>query len=190
MFAGYTYIAAFLAAVTGFDGAIIAWLLLGFGLAGALGNWIAGRVVDRDPLAATASVAAALAFAMAAVGLAGGSLPAFLLIAGMWGAAHMAAFVVCQVSAMAAGREAPAFAMSLNISVCNLGIALGAALGGLIVARYGVEATGFGAAALAAAALLIALTMMAARFGSVRRSRERPFLYRAAGVISCRDPPN
>ncbi len=39
------------------DAATIAWALMGFGLAGVFGNWVAGRMVDRDPLAAAAWVA-------------------------------------------------------------------------------------------------------------------------------------
>jgi MFS transporter, DHA1 family, inner membrane transport protein len=67
------------------------------------------------------------------------------------------AVAASQVRVMTAAHEAPAFAMSLNISVCNLGIGLGAALGGRIVNQYGVGAVGYGGAAVAAAALLIAI---------------------------------
>jgi predicted MFS family arabinose efflux permease len=164
MFAGYTYIAALLGAVANLDGATIGWALMGFGLAGAFGNWIAGRVVDRDPLAATAWVAFALVFAMVVVAPAGESLSSLLgLVVGLWGAAHMAAFVISQVRVLRAGREAAAFAISLNISVCNLGIGLGATLGGRIVDHYGVGAVGYVGAAAAAAALLIAIAMTVAR---------------------------
>jgi MFS transporter, DHA1 family, inner membrane transport protein len=165
MFAGYTYIAALLGTVARLDGATIAWALMGFGLAGAFGNWVAGRRVDRDPLAATAWVASALLLAMAAVASAGQGLSVVLvLVIGSWGAAHMAAFVISQVRVMRAAREAPAFAMSLNISVCNLGIGLGATLGGQIVEHYGVGSVGYGGAAIAAAALLLAVAMKASRF--------------------------
>lgn len=126
MFAGYTYIAAMLSALANLDAATIGWAPMGIGFAGVFGNWLAGRVVDRDPLAATAWVAFALAFAMAAVAPAGQSLSGLLgLAVGLWGAAHMAAFVTSQVRVMRAGGEAAAFAISLNISVCNLGIGLG-----------------------------------------------------------------
>ena len=165
MFVGYSYIAAFLGTAAHLDGATVASALMGFGLAGAFGNWVAGRMVDRDPLAATAWVASALLLAMAAVASAGQGLSALLvLVVGLWGAAHMAAFVISQVRVMRAAREAPAFAMSLNISVCNLGIGLGATLGGQIVDRYGVGSVGYVGATAAAAALLIAVAMKATRF--------------------------
>lgn len=164
MFAGYTYIAALLGAEANLDGTTLGWALMGFGLAGAFGNWIAGRVADRDPLAATAWVTFVLAFAMAVVAPVGESLSSLLgLIIGLWGAAHMAAFVITQVRVMSAGREAAAFALSLNISVCNLGIGVGATLGGRIVDHYGVGAVGYVGAATATAALLMAIVMKAAR---------------------------
>ena len=59
MFAAYSYLAVFLEEVAGFDGRHIAATLMGFGIAGVFGNWIAGRVVDRGPTAASAGVGAA-----------------------------------------------------------------------------------------------------------------------------------
>ena len=113
MFAGYTYIAALLGTLAHLDGATTGWALMGFGLAGVFGNWIAERVADRDPLAATAWVALVLAFAMAVVAPAGERLSSLLgLVVGLWGGAHMAAFVISQVRVMRAGREAAAFALA------------------------------------------------------------------------------
>ncbi len=175
MFAGYTYIAALLSAVAGLNGTMLAWALMGFGVAGVLGNWIAGRIVDRDPLMATAYAASALAFVMAAVAPAGGMPPMLALVVGVWGAAHTAAFVCNQVRVMTAGCQAPAFAMSLYISIANLGIALGAIIGGQIVARYGVAAVGYGSAIITTTVLLIAIVMAAIRHrrSSTLRSCER-----------------
>lgn len=163
MFAGYSYIVPLLAAHAGLDEARAGWMLMGFGVAGVFGNWIAGRLVDRDPLAAAGWVAGLLAFAMAAIGLAGGGMAVLVLLIGLWGAAHMAAFIACQAGAMEAGSEAPAFAMSLNISVCNLGIALGAVIGGSVIDTFGAGAAGYGAAGVAVLALLMAAAMMARR---------------------------
>lgn len=44
----------------------------------------------------------------------------------IWGLAHSAAFVFCQVRVMAVAPEGPGFAGSLNISASNIGIAMGA----------------------------------------------------------------
>jgi predicted MFS family arabinose efflux permease len=163
MFAAYSYLAAFLETVAGFDGRRIAAALLGFGIAGVLGNWVAGRVVDRGPTAASAGVACLLMLAMAAVSLAGDRLLPLVALLAVWGAAHTAAFLLCQVRVMLAAPIAPAFASSLNIAACNLGIAAGAEAGGWIVGQHGIGAVGYGGGALAGLALAMALAM--ARLG-------------------------
>ena len=163
MFAAYSYLAAFLETVAGFDGARIAAALMGFGIAGVIGNWIAGRVVDRGPTAASAGVAFVLMLAMAGASLAGGEVMLLLPLLAVWGAAHTAAFLVCQVRVMLAAPTAPAFASSLNIAACNLGIAAGAEAGGWVVDQHGIGAAGYGGGALAALALAMALAM--ARLG-------------------------
>jgi MFS transporter, DHA1 family, inner membrane transport protein len=157
MFAAYSYLAAFLESVAGFDARRIAVTLMGFGMAGVFGNWIAGRVVDRGPMAATAGVAMVLTLAMAAVSLVGGRLMLLLPLLAIWGAAHTAAFLLCQVRVMLAAPAAPAFASSLNIAACNVGIAGGAEAGGWIVDHQGIGAVGFGGAALAGLALAMTL---------------------------------
>ncbi|WP_432474800.1 hypothetical protein [Amphritea sp. HPY] len=163
MFAGYTYIAALLGTLASIDGSTIGWVLMGFGLAGVLGNWLSGRVVDRDPIAASAWVSFALAIAMALIASAGKSLFGLILVVGLWGSAHLAAFVVSQIRVMQAGRGAEAFALSLNISACNLGIGFGATLGGVAVTHYGVVAAGYVGAAAAAVAFFITIVMVVDR---------------------------
>lgn len=159
MFTGYSYLAAFLETVAGFGNGQIAGALMGFGIAGILGNWIAGRVVDRGPTTATAGVAIVLMLAMPAVSLVAGKLTLLLPLLAVWGAAHTAAFLLCQVRVMLAAPTVPAFASSLNISACNLGIAAGAVAGGWVVDHHGIGMIGVGGAALAACAFIIAVTV-------------------------------
>jgi predicted MFS family arabinose efflux permease len=112
-----------------------------------LGNSAAAVVADRAPLRAT--LFAATALALSAVGLSltdqnESRLPMFII----WGIAHTANVVLCQVRVTLAGRSAPAFAMALNISAANLGIALGALAGGWVVTRWGIDAIGWGSLGL------------------------------------------
>ncbi|QPC44691.1 MFS transporter [Kaustia mangrovi] len=166
MFASYSYIAAFLKEVAGLSGPEAALALLGFGLAGIAGNWLASRLVDRDATALTTLVALLLVAAVSALPLAVGDMASVLALLGLWGAAHTAAFVSCQVRVMFAGAEAPAFAASLNIAVCNLGIAAGAALGGWIIQSFGLEAIALGSAATGLAAVAIGLVLHTLQRGS------------------------
>ncbi|MBL4741062.1 MAG: MFS transporter [Sneathiella sp.] len=165
MFTGYTYISALLHSFSYFDDATSAWVLMGFGIAGVFGNWLAGRKVDRDPLSTTAWVALTLTIAMAAILPTGQNQPLlFIFVIGAWGAAHAAAFVSCQVRVMKIGRTAPVFATSLNISICNLGIGLGATIGGQVVDNYTVESVGYFGAITTIVAFLIVIAMKTMRF--------------------------
>jgi predicted MFS family arabinose efflux permease len=163
MFAAYTYLAAFLEEVAGFGGRGVAVALAAFGLAGLGGNWIAGRVVDRGATLATGAVALVLAVATAAISLSGAHLGLLVPLLGLWGAAHAAAFLLCQLRVMRAGSDAPAFAFSLNIAACNVGIGAGAAVGGAVAVRFGVDSIGHTSAALAIPALVVALLLVRRR---------------------------
>jgi MFS transporter, DHA1 family, inner membrane transport protein len=158
MFAGYTYLADFLAQVSGFDGTAVGWVLMGFGAVGVLGNWVGGRVVDRGPLATTILATGLLTVttAMTAPAAASGREALFVVLAA-WGFAQGASFVVNQVRVMKAAPEnAQAFAASLNVSVCNVGIGLGAIVGGRAVDWFGIGRVDYVAAAIGLSALAIA----------------------------------
>jgi MFS transporter, DHA1 family, inner membrane transport protein len=80
-----------------------------------------------------------------------------LLVLAAWGFVQGASFVVNQVRVMkAASAHAPAFAASLNISVCNVGIRLGAIIGGRAVDSFGIGRVDYVAAVLGLVALTIA----------------------------------
>jgi MFS transporter, DHA1 family, inner membrane transport protein len=148
MFASYTYLAAWLEDHAGLSRPAIAPALIFFGAAGLVGNAAVAAFADREPIASTLlSLCAGAAGAIGASLLPGQSFLFYLLL-GLWGVAHTAAVTACQVRVTLAGMEAPAFAMAMNISSANLGIALGALAGGLVVDRWGLAAIGWGAASL------------------------------------------
>ncbi|HEY8555325.1 MAG TPA: MFS transporter [Burkholderiales bacterium] len=157
MFAAYTYFAALLEGVAGFDERETALALFGFGVAGLAGNWLAGRGAEGEATRATAAAALALGGAQLAASTANGCGPFLALALAVWGAAHAALFVLCHLRAMRAAPQAPAFAGALNISVCNIGVAAGAAAGGAAVATSGVSTAGMAGAAVAFAAFVFAL---------------------------------
>ena len=165
MFTSYTYIAALLTKISNIGSAQVGWLLMGFGICGIVGNWLAGRFVGSNAIIATAVVALMLSLSMVSLSLMQNTpmqnFPfVMVLIVVLWGASHMAAFVINQVRVMQAGKNAQSLALSLNISACNLGIALGAILGGYVVQHYGVEFVGYAGAATVAIALVMAIAFM------------------------------
>ncbi|CAM4083165.1 Inner membrane transport protein YdhP [Pseudomonas reidholzensis] len=161
MFTAYTYLAEILEQVAAVPAAQVGWWLMGFGVVGMLGNSLAGRIVDRSPLGATVLLLVILAVGMAAVTPAVSNPTLLLGALALWGVAYTALFPVCQVRVMQAGARAQALAGTLNVSAANGGIAVGAALGGLVIELLGTAALGYVASGIAALAVVATLLLMA-----------------------------
>jgi len=139
----------------GLDADGVALALLAFGIIGLGGNAIAGRVADRAPLLATAVMVTTLAISVIAASRSHGLLKAAVPLA-IWGLTHTAGITLSQIRVTLAGAGAPAFAMTLNVSAANLGIALGASAGGWAVDQWGLPMLGVAPGMLALLVLLIA----------------------------------
>lgn len=61
---------------------------------------------------------------------------------------------------MFAAQDAPAFAASLNIAACNLGIAIGAFIGGWVVEQFGVAGVGLAAGMVGLGALTLGVLLI------------------------------
>jgi DHA1 family inner membrane transport protein len=84
-------------------------------------------------------------------------IPAVTLIC-IWGLVHFAAASPLQARIVEMAAGAPNLASTLNQGAFNLGNALGAALGGLVLtAGYGYRNLSFASAIVASATLLVAL---------------------------------
>lgn len=165
MFAAYTYLADMLERLGGFDGETVGWTMMAFGAVGLAGNTLGGRLVDRSPLGATALFSALMAVGLTFVAPAMQSHGLLAVALGIWGIAQAALFIVCHVRLMKSAPEAPAFAASLNISGANIGIGLGAVVGGHVIDHYGLAALGGAAAIIVAVSVGLAALMMAAARG-------------------------
>jgi DHA1 family inner membrane transport protein len=64
---------------------------------------------------------------------------------------------------MKAAPQAPAFAASLNIAGANLGIGIGAIIGGRVIDHLGLGSLGFAAAGIIVLSILLALLLMTFR---------------------------
>jgi DHA1 family inner membrane transport protein len=113
-------------------------------------------IADRAPLIVIMLTLNLLSLSAAGSSMVADSPVLLVLLLGLWGAAHTACVALCQVRVTLAGGAAPSFAMAMNISSANLGIAIGAVAGGFIVERWGVNAIGWGAAALTLITCVIA----------------------------------
>ncbi|MFT3812632.1 MAG: MFS transporter [Acidovorax sp.] len=158
LFALYTYVEPLLTQVTRMGDGLVAATLLLFGAGLAAGNLLGGRLADRGVVRALLlSIAALMA----------------VLIAGRWAFGHAAlamgyvvllgtvAFATVAPMQMRvlqqAGPHGATLASSLNIAAFNLGNALGAWVGGLVLAGgLGLTALAWAGAGLTAIGLLLA----------------------------------
>ncbi len=166
MFTSYTYLVDLLERVAHIPRHAVGWWLMGFGVVGLAGNWIGGHMVGKDPLRATLIAALVLAIGMAASTLLIGNAFMLVIALGVWGLANTALYPICQVRVMRAAAHSQALAGTLNVSMANAGIGLGAIIGGLTINKLGVADIGYVAAAIAVVAVL--LVPLIARMGGER----------------------
>ncbi|MEA9580339.1 MFS transporter [Xanthomonas nasturtii] len=159
VFAVFTYIQPLLVQVTGFAQAAVSPVLLVFGVGMIVGNLLGGRLADRRATAALLGTLAALVAVLAAMGLALHNKTAMVGVVGLLGVAAFATVAPLQLRVLEHARGAGQnLASSLNIAAFNLGNALGAWLGGVVIATHaGLVATPWVAALLSAVGLGIAL---------------------------------
>ncbi|MDQ1094332.1 DHA1 family inner membrane transport protein [Xanthomonas sacchari] len=159
VFAVYTYVQPLLTQVTGVADSAVSALLLVFGVGMIVGNVLGGRLADRRPRQALPLSLGVLAVVLAALTLALPSPPAMTLGIGLLGVAAFATVAPLQVWVLGkAGEAGRHLASSLNIGAFNLGNALGAWLGGLVLGHGGsLSQLPWVAALLTLAGLAVAL---------------------------------
>lgn len=162
MFTAYTYLADILERLAGFDGKVVGWSLMAFGAVGLIGNSVGGRLVDRSALGATALFCVLMAGGLAVMVPFIHAHGLLALALGVWGIAQAALITVCHARVMKAAPHTAAFAASLNISGANVGIGLGAAVGGRVIDSYGLSAIGWASTAIVILAIATSFVLMAA----------------------------
>lgn len=154
-FAAFTYITALIARYAHVSGSATSAVLFAHGTAGLAGLVLIGRQVDRSPRATALVTTGGLAVCMVAL-LAGG--PAWVSGAAivLWAAPAAGIGVVLQAAVLRVVPDRPDLASAVYIVAFQVGIAAGAALGGLAVAKGMLPvAAGIAAAGGLAAALVV-----------------------------------
>ena len=159
-FVAFIYIAP-LARSIGLGTEVLPVILLAFGVGAAIGNYVGGQSSDRFGATQTVRVSIVVTAALLALlslipllpdGLA---QPAFIAIMIPWGIAGWA-FLPAQVSRLVSlTGPAAALVISLNGSALYLGTALGAVVGGQVLAQASVYELGWIAAVFPVAALWV-----------------------------------
>ncbi len=160
MFTAYTYLADILERLAGFNGTVVGWCLMAFGAVGLIGNSLGGHAVDRHPLWASIGFSLFMIMGMVALIPSIHSTTALAIAMAVWGITQAALFLVSHVRLMKTAPETPAFGASLNISGANLGIGLGAIVGGHVIDNFGLGSLGYAASGFIGLSILLALVLM------------------------------
>ncbi|WP_371404955.1 MFS transporter [Kribbella sp. NBC_00662] len=151
-FAAYTYVRPLLEPHTG--PALIGTLLLAYGVAGVIGNFLTGALHPNRALAVIASGIAVATLAMPALGT---TVAGSLVLLVIWGLAYGGTSVSTQAWGHAAAPSAPESSSAVLVGVYNGSIALGAFTGGQVADHLGTTTVTWLPAVLATAALVILL---------------------------------
>ena len=158
VFTVFTYIQPILTEVTGFAPGAVSPILLVFGVGLIAGNLLGGRLADRHLARALWMTLTALIVVLGAMSFAVHSKVLTVLFVGLLGVAAFATVPPLQLWVLHKANDAKNLASSLNIGAFNLGNALGAWLGGVVVAHGpGLGALTWVAALVTSSGLLIAL---------------------------------
>jgi predicted MFS family arabinose efflux permease len=165
-FVAFTYLSPILEQVTGLPQSFVSVILLVYGIAIAIGNLVGGKVSNHHPLRALLWM-----FGLQAIVLLVFTFTAHYVIAGMITLFIMGALSFANVPGLQllvvqiAEKHLPGtedVASAFNIASFNIGIAIGAYVGGLtVVSPLGIEATPWVGAIFVLLAILV--TLLSAR---------------------------
>ena len=158
MFALFSYIAPMLIHITGISADGVSWTLFLMGAGLTLGNTLGGRLADRK-----LSLSLLLSFSLLTVfsllfRWSSGEIFLAEITLFLWSMAAFSLVPALQINVVRYGHDAPHLVSTLNISAFNLGNALGAWLGGVVIENSaGLRGVPVAAAILAVAGLLTTL---------------------------------
>jgi DHA1 family inner membrane transport protein len=158
VFTVFTYIQPILTEVTGFAESAVSPILLVFGIGLIAGNLLGGKLADRKLMPALLLTLVVLIAVLGVMTFALHNKVLTVAFVGLLGVAAFATVPPLQLWVLHKANDAQSLASSLNIGAFNLGNALGAWLGGVVVARGpGLGALTWVAALVTLAGLMVAL---------------------------------
>lgn len=173
VFAAITYIAPMMTNVAGYSDGAVTWLLVLLGLGMVGGNLLGGRYADRRLMPMLYTTLGALAAVLALFSLTAHNKIAAAVTVVLIGALGFATVPPLQKRVLDHAAGAPTLASAVNIGAFNLGNALAAWLGGLVIAAgLGFTAPNWVGAAMAAAALALAVLSGALERREAKRDQE------------------
>ncbi|MEU1874383.1 MFS transporter [Streptomyces sp. NPDC019793] len=157
VFAAITYITPMMTEVAGYTEGAVTWLLVLFGIGMFLGNLLGGKFADRALMPMLFTALAALTAALLLFTATAHNKVLAAITLSLIGALGFATVPPLQKWVLDQASAAPTLASAANIGAFNLGNALAAWLGGVVIAAgLGFTAPNWVGAILSGAALLLA----------------------------------
>ncbi|MFI9780758.1 MFS transporter [Streptomyces sp. NPDC051956] len=157
VFAAITYITPMMTEVAGYTEGAVTWLLVLFGIGMFLGNLLGGRFADRALMPMLFTTLAALTAALLLFTATAHNKVLAAITLSLIGALGFATVPPLQKWVLDQASAAPTLASAANIGAFNLGNALAAWLGGIVIAAgLGYTAPNWVGALLSGTALLLA----------------------------------
>jgi predicted MFS family arabinose efflux permease len=163
----YTYIAPFVAE-HGLGNQVPVMLLL-FGAAAVVGIWVSGVLVDAHLRLVTLLSLAGFATAAVVLAASAAATPLVYLGVVVWGLTFGGAPTLLQTAIADAAGESADVAQSMLVTVFNLAVAGGGAVGGVLLERFGPGSFPWTQLVLALAALLIVWSARSSGFRAGHR---------------------
>ncbi|MFF2043659.1 MFS transporter [Kitasatospora sp. NPDC058170] len=158
IFAMFTYITPMMTELAGFADGSVTWLLFLFGVGLFVGNLFGGWFADRALMRSLYVILSVLAVLLFAFTLAAHSKVGAIVTIPLIGLFGFATVAPLQKRVMDQAEGAPTLASAANIAAFNLGNALSAWLGGLVISSgLGYDAPNWVGGLLTVAALAVAL---------------------------------
>ncbi|MBP1992240.1 MFS transporter [Paenibacillus eucommiae] len=139
MFSVYSYFAEYLGQVTHMNGLWISIMLMVFGVIMIFGNFLFGDFLHRSITKTVMMFPLLYAVIYLFAYYLGSYLIPMVVIVLIWGAVHSGGLIVSQTLLTSEAKEAPEFGNSLFVSFSNLGITVGASVGGWFISHLGLH---------------------------------------------------
>jgi DHA1 family inner membrane transport protein len=158
LFCVFTYIAPILEQITHLSPSSVSKVLVVFGVGITVGNLVGGRLADWKQMAVLIVGIMLLIVILLVMPFLELSLTPAVIMIFVWGAVHFATGSPLQARIVEQAKGAPNLASTLNQGAFNLGNALGASLGGIMLTQgISYRYLPWGSAAVAGVALAVAL---------------------------------
>ncbi|WP_457586455.1 MFS transporter [Ensifer canadensis] len=171
-FVAFTFLAPILQEITGFSAGAISLILVLYGVAIAIGNIAGGKIANRDPVKALVGLFLAQAIVLVLFTFTATSQILTLATLASLGFLSFATVPGLQLYVVQLAKQhrpgAVDVASALNIAAFNLGIAIGAWLGGVIVA----SSLGLGMTPMVGSVLVVGALLLTLLSGALDRKAE------------------